>query len=176
MNPYWMPQTLVTPQNILPTYAQMMPHQPAQIIPPVQNTIQVQQPKQPEPIVSQTVWNWKVVKDYQSMLQEPVPFDGTPVLYMMQDSSTFYIVNMMDGKKMVNGYEFSPLSTTDNLEQEETPLTAEEMVDQRFSQIETNLANLAEQIQKLVGARNNESNTEVIELETDETVKRKPIK
>ena len=176
MNPYWMPQTLLSPQNLMTPYTQVIQPQPAQMIPPVQNTIQVQQPKQPEPVIGQAIWNWKVVKDYQSMIQEPVPFDGTPVLFMMQDSSTFYIVNMMDGKKMVNGYEFSPLSNTDSVEQEETQLTAEEMVDQRFSQIENNLAILTEQIQKLVGVRDNESNTEVIELETDETVKRKPIK
>lgn len=163
---YWMPQVIGNPYlpPVVPTQ---------QVAPPAQNTIQVQQPKPVEqPIVQQT-WNWRVVKDYQSMIQESVPFDGTPVLFMMSDSSTFYIVNMVDGKKMVNGYEFSPL---DKAEEIQPPVsTPEEKTEQRLLSLENNINLIAEQLGKLLGVKGDESNTQAIES-TETTIQRTPIK
>ena len=161
MNPLWMPQAIPT----INPYAMMVPPQPT----PVQNTIQVQPPQPQQPT---STWNWKVVKDYQSVLQESVPFDGTPVLFMLSDSSTFYVVNMVDGKKMVNGYEFSPLNNVEvnqNIQPELTP-------DERLNRLENSLLQLTNQIEKLMEVRGNESNTEVAEPETAEVIQRKPIK
>lgn len=163
-NPYWAPQIMGNPYLPPMVVPQQTP------MPPVQNTIQVQQ-RQPEPTLnSPQVWNWKVVKDYQSMIQESIPFDGTPVLFMMNDSSTFYIVHMVDGKKMVNGYGFAPLE-----QKTEPPVaTPEEKTEQRISTLENNLTTISEQIEKLLGVIKNESNPQ--STERTEPIQRTPIK
>ena len=101
------------------------------------------------------------------MLKEAVPFDGTPVLFMLQNESVFYVVTMENGRKMVNGYSFHPLDNT-NLAQE----TPEE---KRFSKLEASVALIVDQLNRLAGV-NNEPNIETVELETSENIQRKPIK
>lgn len=128
--------TPVVPQAVIPQPVQ----QPPQPVP--------QQPNSAVP----TVWSWKAVPDYQSMLKESVPFDGTPVLFMMQNESVFYVVTMENGRKMVNGYAFQPLDNT----VQEVQQSPEE---QRFSKLESSIAVIAEQLNRLVGIQN-ESNNE----------------
>ena len=166
-SPYWAPQLMGNPY--LPTM--MIPQQVSP--PPVQNTIQVQQ-RSPEPALSTPqIWNWKVVRDYQSMIQESIPFDGTPVLFMMNDSSTFYIVHMVDGKKMVNGYEFSPLEQkVDTVPQ--PVITPEEKTEQRLSALEGNINSISDQLGKLLEVMKGESTSQ--STEQTETIHRTPIK
>lgn len=158
-NPYY-PQSIISP--MLPMMTPMV----TQAIPQP-----LQQPQQPAPPTPQptigitpTTWSWKAVPDYPSMLKESVPLDGTPVLFMMQNESIFYVVTMENGKKMINGYSFQPL---DNVVAEVTQ-TPEE---QRFSKLETSIALISEQLNRLVGAQQNESN-----IENAETIKRVAIK
>lgn len=149
-NPYWsqmMPSIMPVAPAMVP---QILP-QPLQQTQPQQVTPQSpQQPVNPVP----TTWTWKAVQDYQSMLKEAVPFDGTPVLFMLQNESVFYVVTMENGRKMVNGYSFHPLDKT-NFDQE----TPEE---KRFSKLEASVALIVDQLNRLAGV-SNESNIENIE-------------
>lgn len=150
MNPYWPIQTMGQPNPYIPVMPS--PYQPSQQSPPPPSQTPPAQVTQP------TSWTWKVVKDYQTMLQEPIPVDGTPIMFMMSESSTFYIVKMTDGKKMVNGYEFTPLNSV-----EEPAMTPEEQTNQRLSNLENALVTLSSQIEKLTEVRRNEPYSEVIE-------------
>lgn len=176
-NPYWAawgnpylagvqsfsPQPIVTPSQ--PVVNQPPPQPPQQ---PVQTP--VQQPIQQNSTYPAT-WNWKVTDSYQHMLMESVPFDGTPVLFMLKNESIFYVVSMVDGKKMVNGYSFSPLDT--NSTAPEAQLTPEEQNEQRFAKLETGMTAIIEQLNKLVEGKTNESNSNSSE-KTSEII-RQPI-
>lgn len=180
-NPYWaswgtpylaapqqfVPQPVVTTTQPVVPQVQQPPQQPVQVQPqqPVQQTVPQQSTAFP------TTWNWKVTDSYQHMLMESVPFDGTPVLFMLKNESVFYIVSMVDGKKMVNGYSFNPLDT--NATAVEPQLTPEEQNEQRFNKLETGMAAIAEQLSKLVEMKTNESNNEPAEKTTP--IARQPI-
>ena len=157
-NPYWAswaapyiaPQ--FTPQQM---YPQPVVQQPTQ---PIQQQVVQTNPIQQTSTVS-SVWNWKVTDNYQSMLMESVPFDGTPVLFMMKNESVFYVVSMVDGKKMINGFSFIPLGNAENSNIEKN-LTPEEQNEQRLANLETGMASIIEQLNKLVEVKqDNESNT-----------------
>lgn len=158
-NPYWAswaapyitpqfaPQQVYSPQPVV--------QQPAQ---PVQQTVQ-STPIQQVSTTTSSVWNWKVTDNYQNMLMESVPFDGTPVLFMMKNESVFYVVSMVDGKKMINGFSFVPLGNTEESSNEKV-LTPEEQNEQRLANLETGMASIIEQLNKLVEVKqDNESNT-----------------
>lgn len=175
-NPYWN-FTTVTP--FMP--APMMPQQ--MVVPQQQPIPQPPpQPVQQQPMTAQqqtaitsplpNIWSWKVTDSYQHMLMESVPFDGTPVLFMLKNESIFYIVSMVDGKKMVNGYSFSPLDTASpgNVEPQLTP---EEQTEQRFSKIETGMAAIVEQLNKLVEGQQHHEPDNVVTKEA--SVTRQPI-
>lgn len=146
----------------IPTVPYLNPY-PQQIIPqPVAPQVQpVQQAntqiQQQNPVVTGT-WNWKVTDSYQSMLMESVPFDGTPVLFMMKNESVFYVVSMVDGKKMINGFSFLPLGNPDSTNTEKV-LTPEEQNEQRLANLEVGMANILEQLSKLTEVKDNESNS-----------------
>lgn len=157
-NPYWAswaapyiaPQ--FAPQQMYPQSVVQQPTQPVQ-----QQTVQSTPIQQTSAVSS--VWNWKVTDSYQSMLMESVPFDGTPVLFMMKNESVFYVVSMVDGKKMINGFSFIPLGNTENSNVEKI-LTPEEQNEQRLTNLETGMASILEQLNKLVEVKqDNESNT-----------------
>lgn len=157
-NPYW--ASWAAPYIAAPQFAPQQPvysppavQQPTQTI--QQQTVQTT-PIQQTPTVS-SVWNWKVTDNYQSMLMESIPFDGTPVLFMMKNESTFYVVSMVDGKKMINGFSFIPLGNGNESNVEKT-LTPEEQNEQRLTKLETGMATIVEQLNKLVeGRHENES-------------------
>lgn len=157
-NPYWAswaapyvtpqfaPQQVYSPQPVV--------QQPPQ---PVQQTVQ-NTPIQQVSTTTSPVWNWKVTDNYQNMLMESVPFDGTPVLFMMKNESTFYVVSMVDGKKMINGFSFIPLGNNEESSGEKV-LTPEEQNEQRLMKLETGMATIVEQLNKLVeGRHENEPN------------------
>lgn len=158
-NPYWAswaapyiaPQ--FAPQQV---YSQPVVQQPVQSQPVQQSTQNISIPQ--TSVVSST-WNWKVADSYQSMLMESVPFDGTPVLFMMKNESVFYVVSMVDGKKMINGFSFMPLGNVEDSNGEKV-LTPEEQNEQRLTNLETGMASILEQLNKLVEVKqDNESNT-----------------
>lgn len=158
-NPYWAswaapyiaPQ--FAPQQMYPQTVVQQPVQPQPVQQSAQNI-----PAQQTPVVS-SIWNWKVAENYQSMLMESVPFDGTPVLFMMKNESVFYVVSMVDGKKMINGFSFIPLGNVEESNNEKV-LTPEEQNEQRLANLETGMASIIEQLNKLVEVKQeNESNT-----------------
>ena len=160
-NPYW--ASWAAPYIAAPQFAPQQPvyspqpvvQQPAQ--PVQQQTVQTT-PIQQVSTTTSSVWNWKVTDNYQNMLMESVPFDGTPVLFMMKNESTFYVVSMVDGKKMINGFSFIPLGNNEESSGEKV-LTPEEQNEQRLMKLETGMATIVEQLNKLVeGRHENESN------------------
>lgn len=159
-NPYW--ASWAAPY-IAPQFApQQFVQQQQPVVPQVQ---QVQQPTpqvpQPSPVATGT-WNWKVTDNYQNMLMESVPFDGTPVLFMMKNESVFYVVSMVDGKKMINGFSFIPLGNSENSNTEKV-LTPEEQNEQRLANLELGMANILEQLSKLAEVKDSESNSKSVE-------------
>ena len=175
-NPYWAPAT----PSMMTTFP--YPVIPTQPPPVVQQTQPVQQ-SQPAP--QQTLqptpvsWNWKAVANYQSMLMESVPFDGAPVLFMLQNEPVFYVVRMEEGRKMVNGFTFTPL---DNPEEQApssaaatVPQTPEAQLESRLTGLENNMNSIMTQLQKLVEGNHHESINEHIETQEQPIAKRKPI-
>lgn len=172
MYPYLM-SSLNPTQSFIPNYQLVQPQliqQPQPIQQPVQTTqTPIQQPVQ-QSIQNPTIspWQWKTVSNYHEMTLESVPFDGTPVLYMLQNESIFYIVRMVDGKKMVNGFQFNPLE----VDSTQSPPQEEQTVESRLANVETNLGDLMEMINKLIEEKKqNESSNESAEPK----VKRKSI-
>lgn len=153
-NPYWASwATPYVPQFVPQQLVQQQPAVP-QIQPVSQPTTQV---AQQTPVATGT-WNWKVTDSYQSMLMESVPFDGTPVLFMMKNESVFYVVSMVDGKKMINGFSFIPLGNSESSNTEKV-LTPEEQNEQRLVNLEAGMANILEQLNKLTEVKDSESNS-----------------
>lgn len=176
--PYWnlstaMPINPFVPNPVVPQPMVTQPiQQPIQQLPPQPPAQPTQSPVTP---AVPSVWNWKVTDSYQHMLMESVPFDGTPVLFMLKNESVFYIVSMVDGKKMVNGYSFTPLDNV-NSGNSEPQLTPEEQTEQRFSKLETSITAISEQLSKLVeGQRNYESNSSTTEKIGTTEIVRQPI-
>ena len=176
-NPYWVPQTtLVNP------FPYVMP-QPAQ---PIQPPQQIQPtPPQPTPpptppspqTITPTNWNWKAVANYQSMLMESIPFDGAPVLFMVQNEPVFYVVRMEDGRKMINGFTFTPLDNPEEPTPAPVPETPEAQLENRLTGLENNMNSIMIQLQKLVEGNHHEPNNEHIETQSNQpiTTKRKAV-
>ena len=159
-NPYWAPAT--TP--MLGTFPYMTP-----LVPTPQPPQQSPPPPQPQPqqqVQTSTMWNWKAVTNYQAMLMESVPFDGSPVLFMVQNEPIFYVVRMEEGKKMINGFKFDPLDNP------EVPPVPVDPVEQRLSGLENNMNSIMTQLQKLVEVSNHESINDNIKTQVP---KRQPI-
>ena len=171
-NPYWVPQ-LVNP------YLMPQPAQPIQPIqPPQQPTIQsqssIQQTPPQTPPVPPTTWNWKAVANYQSMLMESIPFDGAPILFMVQNEPVFYIVRMEDGRKMINGFTFTPLDNPEEIVPEE-PEKPEVQLENRLTGLENNMNSIMIQLQKLVEGNHHEPNNEHTETQSGQQTKRKAV-
>ena len=161
-NPYWAPQPPM--MNAFP-YITPIVQQPPPTTPPSPN------PPTPQPTTA-TTWNWKAVANYQSMLMESVPFDGAPVLFMIQNEPVFYVVRMQDGRKMINGFTFTPL---DNPEPEEPAVvqTESQQLESRLTGLENNMNSIMIQLQKLVEGNRHESINE--HIDTQDQPKRKAV-
>lgn len=64
------------------------------------------QPMQPRAFKGQ----WVSAKTYQDALNMPIPMDGTPILVMLEGESTFYIISMQNGQRMISGFNFNALT------------------------------------------------------------------
>lgn len=151
-NPYWAPTAMINPFPY-PMIPQPLPQQQQAQPQPTQTT-------SPQP--SPSIWNWKAVSSYQSMLMESVPFDGSPVLFMIQNEPIFYVVRMEEGKKMINGFTFTPLDNPEPLPPDDPP---EVQIENRLTGLENNMNSIMIQLQKLVEVRHHESNNESIDTQ-----------
>ena len=158
--------------------------QPQPIQPPTQQ--QPTPPPQPQPTIQQptttptmapTTWNWKAVANYQSMLMESIPFDGAPVLFMVQNEPVFYVVRMEDGRKMINGFTFTPLDNPEEVAPTPVPETPETQLENRLTGLENNMNSIMIQLQKLVEGNHHEPNNEHIETQSGQSTatKRKAV-
>lgn len=169
-NPYWAPTTPIVnpfpylmPQPAQPIQPQPIQPQPTPQPPPPQPTIQ--QPTTQTPTMAPTTWNWKAVANYQSMLMESIPFDGAPVLFMVQNEPVFYVVRMEEGRKMINGFTFTPLDNPEEATPEPIPETPETQLENRLTGLENNMNSIMIQLQKLVEGNHHEPNNEHIEAQ-----------
>ena len=170
-NPYWAPQA---PMMSAFPYLTPVVQQPQPIMPQPTNN---PPPSNPAPAPSTptalpSTWNWKAVANYQSMLMESVPFDGSPVLFMIQNEPVFYVVRMEEGRKMINGFTFTPLDNPE--EPEVVPETPEEQLENRLVGLERNMSSIMTQLERLVGGANHESNNEPARAENN-VPKRKAV-
>lgn len=159
-NPY--PQYYYTPQipQVQPLLSQ--PYQTYnQTYQQNQQPNQISQPTQPNVTLP---WQWKAVSSYQDVTMENVPMDGTPILCMLQNEATFYIVRMVDGRKMINGFQFTPIEVANTVEPEQT-------VESRLDKVEKSISMLVGNINKLLEVNGNEPNND-----NAEEVKRTTIK
>ena len=92
----------------------------------------------------QPIGRWLVANNYNEIQGAPVPMDGSQTMFMLQNEPIFYIVSIMNGQKMIQGYTFSAL-------------TPENMPKQPPS-IEDRMARLEAMIASLAGGKQDESN------------------
>lgn len=143
--------------------------QQTQVASKVVSPVQSVQPVQPmATTVTNSAWVWKPVADYQTMLRELIPLDGTPALFMLENEPVFYIVRMSEtGRKIINGYSFN---TLDVPAQQPVQQVVEQPTDsQRLDRLENSLAMLADHMNKMIEVYNNESRNE------NASVQRQPI-
>lgn len=69
----------------------------------------------PQQKVVPQIGRWLTVNSYQEVQSTPIPADGTPSIFMLSDKPIFYVVSMSGGQKFINGYTFTSLNATDNV-------------------------------------------------------------
>lgn len=123
----------------------------------VNNNVPIMQPQQ-QPIPQQIrrmSGRWQEISNYQEMQTMPLPFDGTPILFMLANEPVIYMASMQNGQKCVSGFRLEPISIDESQTQGQP------------SNVDQRLASLEEQIKNLVGVlkgsdKANESNTATI--------------
>lgn len=104
---------------------------------------QVPQMRQPQPI-----GRWLMAKDYTEVQNTPIPADGTQTMFMLENEPVFYVVAMMNGQKMVQGYCFTSLNTEPVAQPQKKVLTVEDRL--------TNLEKMMSQLAVLLEGDNHE--------------------
>jgi len=92
-------------------------------------------PPQPQPL-RRINGRWQEIGSYQEMQAIPLPFDGTPILFMLANEPVVYMASMQNGQKCVSGFRLEPINIDEGQRQS--------------SSIEQRLSSLEGQIQKLL--------------------------
>lgn len=82
-------------------------------------------------------WAW--VKSYQDVQATPIPADGTPTLFMLENEPTFYLVSMENGQRVISGYRFAALTKDNVQEPPVAPAITLETLNARLKAIEEQL-------------------------------------
>lgn len=82
-------------------------------------------------------WAW--VKSYQDVQATPIPADGTPTLFMLENEPTFYLVSMENGQRVISGYRFAALTKDDIHEPPAAPAITLKTLNARLKAIEEQL-------------------------------------
>ena len=120
------------------------------------NTVPNPQPMPPQPQQLRRInGRWQEIGSYQEMQTIPLPFDGTPILFMLANEPVVYMASMQNGQKCVSGFRLEPISIDEGQRQ--------------TSSVEQRLSSLEGQIQKLLNVlgegAENESNTAAVPKE-----------
>ena len=94
-------------------------------------------PPQPQPL-RRINGRWQEIGSYQEMQAIPLPFDGTPILFILANEPVVYMASMQNGQKCVSGFRLEPISIDEGRQQS--------------SSVEQRLSSLEGQIQKLLNA------------------------
>ena len=94
-----------------------------------------------------TTGRWVMVNSFSEIQNALVPIDGTQTLFMLTNEPIFYIVTMVNGQKMLQGYTFTALT------QENAPAPAATMED-RMTNVEACLVKMTQLLER---GMNNES-------------------
>lgn len=114
---------------------QPMPMQPMQ---PMQTMQPIQQPQ-----VRRPAGGWLTAKDYNEVQGMPIPADGTQTLVMLENEPIFYVLQMLNGMKVVQGYTFAVMQNQQNVAPKVT--------------MEDRLAKIENVLKDLMGDEKNES-------------------
>ena len=133
----------------------------AQVRAPQMQTAQT--PQQVQPVrKNPTTYYCMMVDSYQDIMSVGLPYDGTPVMFMLNNSPHLYIAYMNGEKKYVCGYKIVEM----DIEKEEPPApeVPQEQAQPQVNPFEERLANLEKFMGELKeallakGGNTNESN------------------
>jgi hypothetical protein len=82
---------------------------------------------------------WAMVNNLNEVQTTPIPADGTQMLFMLKDEPILYMVSMVEGQRMIQGFTIAPL-VMDNIPQQNTNDT----IESRMSRLENSIAQLME--------------------------------
>lgn len=88
-----------------------------------------------------TTGRWVMVNSFSEIQNALVPIDGTQTLFMLTNEPIFYIVTMVNGQKMLQGYTFTALT------QENAPAPAATMED-RMTSVEACLVRMTQILER----------------------------
>ena len=125
---------------------------PTPVAPMVPATLQqpVSQPAQQ----SQQGGTWSTVRSYQDVVNAAIPANGQPVIFMLENEPTFYVAYIQNGRKVVNGYQFSNLGS-----EPVAPVTAETPKPDNIESRIASLESFAQKLKDYMGDDFNESDT-----------------
>ena len=87
-------------------------------------------PPQPQPQPLRRInGRWQEIGSYQEMQAIPLPFDGTPILFVLANEPVVYMASMQNGQKCVSGFRLEPISIDEGQRQTSS-------VEQRLSSLE----------------------------------------
>lgn len=91
------------------------------------------------PSYSPPMGRWAMVSSLSEVQTIPIPADGSQMLFMLKDDPVLYMVSMVDGQRMIQGFTIAPL-VMDSVPVQKTENTLEN----RMSKLESSIAQLME--------------------------------
>ena len=88
---------------------------------------------------------WQEIGSYQEMQSLPLPFDGTPLLFMLTNEPVIYMASMQNGQRCVSGFRLEPLGVDSTQQAVETVIPTTE---KRLAALESQMQKLFEALQK----------------------------
>lgn len=86
---------------------------------------------------SMPMGRWAMVNNLNEVQTTPIPADGSQMLFMLKDDPVLYMVSMVDGQRMIQGFTIAPL-VMDTVPQQKVDNTLES----RMSKLESSIAQL----------------------------------
>ena len=84
---------------------------------------------------------WIMANSFAEIQSAPVPMDGSQTIFMLSNEPIFYVVSIMNGQKMLQGYTFTALT------QENRP-TPPATLEDRMTSLEQNMTRIAEMLER----------------------------
>lgn len=89
------------------------------------------------PAYSMPMGRWAMVNNLSEVQTTPIPADGSQMLFMLKDDPVLYMVSMVDGQRMIQGFTIVPLVMDTVPEQK-----VDNSLENRMSKLESSIAQL----------------------------------